>query len=310
MEKGDKKRNYCSECFKLTNHKVLSVESFRYSDDYHQVNYYSIVKCDGCDNISYRTECIDYEEMNHIEDNEWEPTITINTYPQYLQKHRGLEETYYLPRAIKNVYDEAIQAFSSKCYLLTAIAFRTIIEAICIDKSIKTNQADGDELSAKIDKLVSNGLITKTEAMRLHAVRFTGNDSVHEMVVPKPRQLFIVLGIIEHLLKNLYLIDIEIGGNLDTVIKNFSELKTLLNKHITKLTLGQSLPLGKILGKSSRRLSKKSEELEKELQEKIVAGVYKKLELGEIKPHQDPRKGDVQYYVIKDTTLDIDDWDI
>jgi len=310
MKIGDKLLNYCSDCYKSTNHKIIHFVKVAGSEEYNFSNFYSIVKCDGCDNISYRTEYIDYE--NHVEDEQggWEYLTTIDTYPEVLKNHQKITEVYYFPTEIQSLYREAISALAAKCYLLTAIAFRTIIEAVCVDKSITARKVDGDDLGAKIDKLVINGFITRKEAERLHTIRFKGNDSVHEMAIPKPQQLFIVLDTIEHLLKNLYIIDREFKRKLaeDTVITNFEELRILLCEKILEHQLDESVSLGKLLEKSARRLSIKSKELENQLIEKIKSGEYKHLALGDIIPNQDPKRENVQMYIIKDLKFAFDDF--
>ncbi len=302
MKIGDKKINYCIDCYKPTNHAVIAFKEVDGPDDYQETYFYSIVQCAGCDKVSYRTENVDYEQAIQYDDENWGPDVIISTYPQLLENHRKLKNTYYLPNEIRNIYDEAINAFSSKCYLLTAIAYRGIIEAICKDKSIT-----GNDLNIQINKMVKNGLITQKEAERLHAVRFLGNDSVHEMSIPKPKQLFVVLDIIEHLLKNLYLIDKELNANLETIFQNFSEFKNFLSNQISKLKIGDILPLNLILGKSTRRLNVKATNLEKELIETITNGEYKYLKIGEVRAHKDSTKGMVQYYEVVETEVDFED---
>ncbi len=79
------------------------------------------------------------------------------------------------------------EALASNCFLLSAVAFRTIVEAVCRDKGIKIKEIE--YLKPQIDKLLKNGLITKSEAGRLLLIRFIGNDSVHEMVIPKQKDV-------------------------------------------------------------------------------------------------------------------------
>jgi len=293
MKIGDKIINYCSDCYKVTNHTILFFKKVDGSDDYHQSNFYALVECNGCNNVSYRSESVDYEQMYFNEHADgWYPSTDVNTYPKSLKEHKNELSTHLLPSSIEVVYSEAIKAFANECNLLTAVAFRTIIEAICIDKKIV-----GRNLEIKINNLVKFKLITEKEAERLHSIRFMGNDSVHEMTVPTKKNLDIVLNIIEHLLNNIYIIDDEIKGKLETVIKNFDELHTLLNKKLNGLNVGDSLTLAKILDHSIRRLTDKSQ-IENELKDKIKNGEYKRLSLGELKDNQDPKKEKIQYYTI------------
>ncbi|MCO5936916.1 DUF4145 domain-containing protein [Mucilaginibacter sp. RB4R14] len=303
MDKGQKIDNYCRDCFKNTNHTVKELLKIDGSWHYQVVHYYAIVQCDGCEAVSYRTTTEDYEMMYYDQqENDHFPTTTIVYYPQTLDFHRNELETALLPDKIRIVYEDTLRAFTAKSHLLTAIGFRTIIEAICIDQGIKVKEME--DLKPQIDKMVIKKLITPREAARLHTIRFSGNDSAHDMIVPKEADLYIVLNIVDHLLNNLYIIDQQIKGGLEKVVTDFNGFRTLLSTAMTKLTVGDSLTLGKILGKSARRLHDKGSEFERELLAKIESGEYTKLAKGELKESSDRKLPPVQYYTIVDV-----DWD-
>ena len=120
------------------------------------------------------------------------------------------------PRAI------IVYSLKNNCYLLSGVGLRAVIEAVCIEQSIT-----GRNLEVKINNLVKNKLITEKDANRLHSIRFLGNDSVHEMDVPNEAKLRAAIEIVEHMLKNLYLIDIEASEHLDTIISNYDDFKAL-----------------------------------------------------------------------------------
>jgi hypothetical protein len=271
-------KNFCLRCNFETNHNVIHKETKRSdNDDFDYVLNYLMVKCNGCERISFRDEFINLEDMISDEDNNWHPNITIDTYPAKIKIKRKLQDIYILPTKIKIVYEEAIKAFNNDCFLLTGVAFRAIIEAICIEKAIQ-----GKDLAKKIDNLVRQKLITEKEAQRLHSIRFLGNDSVHEMNVPDKKKLIMVLNIVEHLLNNLYIIDYQTRNHLETIINKFEEFEELLDSNLVKFEINDEIPLTKILGKSSRRLNGKTSEFENQLKIKIRDGEYKKLELGKI----------------------------
>jgi hypothetical protein len=201
-----------------------------------------------------------------------------------------------LPYKIRLVYEDAIKAFAAKCYLLTAVAFRAVIEAVCMDKSIKIK--DFEDLKPQIDKLLQKGFITENERARLHLIRFLGNDSIHAMAVPKEQDLLVVLEMVEHLLKNLYVIDQQITSGLETLIKDFDSFLTFLDEKLLLLKQGEIVSLKGILGVSARRLNEKAEFFESSLIEKINGKKYKKLALWEVRPHQDKTQPDINYYKI------------
>lgn len=289
------KNNFCLRCEFDTNHIALHKETFDSdNEDYSFQIKYFIIKCCGCDKISFREEFIDIEQAFPDEYDNWNPMITIDTYPNRTKVKRKLNDYYILPNKIKRVYEESIRAFDSDCLLLTGVAFRAIIEAICIDKSII-----GRDLAKKIDNLVTKKLITEKEAQRLHSIRFLGNDSVHEMTVPDKEKLFIVLNIIEHLLNNLYIIDFQTGDHLEKIVNKFNEFEELLNASLVNFERNDEIPLAKLLGKSFRRLNGKISDFETELKAKITSGEYTNLEIGKIAAYGDNSKQIQHFKIIK-----------
>lgn len=291
---NNKIKNYCRRCQYDTNHTIVYLEQKTESspeENGYQIEY-MIVECDGCESISFREDFNNYDVMYPDEFNNWCHEKKITLYPSTLRNHYGLKQVRNLPEQIRHVYEEAIEAFKAKCYLLTAVAFRTIIEAICIDKSIS-----GKDLKNKIDNLVHARLITEKEGSRLHTIRFIGNDSVHEMAVPKQDALFLVLDIVEHLLKNLYIIDKEAKKSLVTIIETFEDFSQTLNKCVKKFKPGEEYPLVKILTKDVRLLNGKIQEFENELIQEIKEENYTKLEIGK-KAKFGKGEDLVQYYRI------------
>lgn len=275
----NKIKSYCSRCDFETNHEILFQNSFR-SDPEEGYDYaleHYVIKCLGCENVSFRKEIVDLEIIYPDEHGNWDPEITSTTFPSKSKVVKGLKNTYNLPEKIKLIYDEAISAYNAECAILTGVAFRAIIEAICIEESIT-----GKNLEVKINNLVRQKLITEKEAKRLHSIRFIGNDSVHEMKVPKNKSLKLVLNVIEHLLNNLYLIDIDNEGVLETVVDKYSDFETLLDQCVRRLDKGEEVPLAKILNKKLRRLNGKFNEFETKLIENINNGEYNNLSIGKI----------------------------
>lgn len=271
-------KNFCLRCDYNTNHEILEYVSIR-SDDYHfdyEVDY-MITKCLGCGNISFREEFINIESAFPDENGIWRPEITITNYPKKDRVLKKLVNCHVLPEKIRIIYDEAIGAYNSDCFILAGVAFRAVIEAICLEEKIP-----GRNLENKITNLVKQKLITEKEAKRLHSIRFIGNDSVHEMKVPNEKSLRIVLNIIEHLLNNLYLIDYDSDGVLETVIDRYDEFEELLTSSIRKMENGEEVPLAMILKKNVRRFMGSLNNFERELIEKIRNNDYSHLSIGKV----------------------------
>ncbi len=271
-------KSYCQRCDFETNHEILFKEDFRSAaDDYDYALYFMVLKCSGCETISFRREFINIESAYPDENGVWKPDITVNTYPNKSKVKIGFENVYDLPEKIRLIYIEAINAYNAECPILTGVAFRAVIEAICIEEGIT-----GRNLEIKINNLVRQKLITEKESKRLHSIRFIGNDSVHEMIVPKERSLRLVLNIIEHLLSNIYLIDHDGKGVLETVIDDFVDFEDLLYRCVRKINNEDEVPLAKILGKNVRRFNGKLTDFEAKLIEKIKNNEYSLLKIGKI----------------------------
>jgi hypothetical protein len=288
-------KNYCKRCDYETNHKVLFKERFRSPDElgYDFIIEYMVVKCLGCETTSFREEFINLETAYPDENGDWTPEITITNYPKKDRIVKRLDNVHALPDKIKSIYNEAVNSYNADCPILTGVAFRAVIEAICIEEKIQ-----GYNLEKKINNLVRQKLITEKEARRLHSIRFIGNDSVHEMKAPKEKSLKIVLNIIEHLLNNLYLIDYDSDGVLETIIDEYPKFEELLSQCVKKMNNGDEVPLAKILSTNIRRLNGKLNDFETKLIEQINNGDYTMLSIGKVDAYGNdstPR----QHFIIK-----------
>ncbi len=283
--------SYCCICCNINRHEILFVESVLHEEDFAATEYLTI-KCRGCDNTSFREDYHDYMDVTQIGENDFVHSIIKKSYPAYIEKHKTLERAWSLPKPIYDVYFESLQAFKNDCKILTGAGFRAVIEAICLDKNIK-----GRNLEAKINNLSKEGLITKKECERLHSIRFLGNDSIHEMITPEKKQLKIVLTIIDHILKNLYIIDDEIGNTLERPINEFDEFKRLLTKKIKACNIGDDFPLAKYLDKDLRRIKENIVAFEIELKNEIQNNAFTLLAIGAEKPYLGS-KVDIQHYVV------------
>jgi hypothetical protein len=200
------------------------------------------------------------------------PEVVVNIYPGVLSNYIPLKQTHHIPARIRLVYEQTILALKAGSKLLAGAGFRALIEAVCLEEKIK-----GGNLEQKINNLTKNRLISEKESERLHSIRFLGNDSIHEMEVPSNRKLYLVLKIVEHLLENLYIIDRDASGVLDTIITDYEDFIRLVKKCVYSLPIGEERTLQQILGKHQRRIS--AENLAK-----LESALVKQVELGEFKP--------------------------
>ena len=198
----------CGECRRRTQHAVLaSVDvigtitgSGNFSIDW-GMNY-QIVKCLGCETISFRklshdsqTSHVQYEDSSggFEPDEELFPNPEVGRTP--------IKDVKLLPSAVQRIYSETLKALTSQLPVLTGVGIRVLIESLANEKG-----ATGKDLMARIDNLVVLGILSTDGAAILHELRILGNVAAHE-VKPHPEQtLGLALDVVEHLLQGVYIL--------------------------------------------------------------------------------------------------------
>lgn len=253
MKPTNNSKDYCPNCKQITNHQCLysSCQSSSYDDFFDWIKYFETIQCLGCENIQFRDRYSSEDMVRYDDDGEVERYEESKYYPKTLAYHELLENKHQLPNQIRVVYIESIEALKNNCYILAGAGLRAVIEAICLAQNIK-----GKDLAVKINNLVKNKLITEKDGNRLHSIRFLGNDSVHQMQIPKEEKLRVALDIVEHLLKNLYLIDIQANRHLDVYITQYDDFKVLLIRKLRDSSIdeGAEKSIKELLGKEYRRI--------------------------------------------------------
>lgn len=282
--------NYCSSCKQHTKHDVEGKHSFTSDpDDYHYMVEHSVVACRGCGTVSFRRATHEYEHAYPTDHDDWEVPITVENYPK---EHTGNIATRYLPDIVDSIYTETCGAYRDGALTLAGIGFRATIEAICNEQQIA-----GKELSTRINNLAARGLISKKDSVRLHSIRFMGNDAAHDIKKPRLESLQAALIIVEHLITTVYVLDNESKGNLDAVIEEYSKFEELLLKKIQDFASGDEYPVQKFLGKDSRLISGSSRSMEKMLDAAIGKGDFRHLKFG-VKAKFLSSKEELQHYVV------------
>lgn len=283
----------CVSCNRKTYHEALHTD-VQSEHEYRVDIINEMLKCRGCHTISFRKTIRDYENAYPIDDtnNEWHVPEDITHYPSILEGHKELGNIWEVPAIVKDIYIQSVQAIKNQSNTLAGIGLRATIEAICNDQSI-----GGRTLEKRIDALAKGGLISQKDAERLHAIRFLGNDAAHEIKRADPGNLLIALRIIEHLLVNIYILDSEADGRLDTIIKTFENFETFLNKKIAELSAGDEVPLAKIFGRDVRRFHGYLPAHEIELIKRISGGAYSKLAVGKIDSYAGSKE-QLQHFIV------------
>lgn len=287
------KKHYCSNCKSNNNHQILHKETINSDNPDYFISWeYYMLKCMGCESISFRIETIDYENDFPDEYGDSIPNTSVLKYPLTLENHNNIDEVYLLPQSIYTIYTEAIEAMKTNCFLLAGVGYRAVIEAICINQNVT-----GRNLQTKINNLLKNRFITDNEAKRLHAIRFMGNDSIHDMEAPKIGALYAALRIIDNLLNNLYIIDNQTKSHLNTIIDDKNKFINLLRENLENFNSGDDYPLLQFLKKDARRLDE-NKNFNTILIDAINNGEFDLLSIGDIKPVGNSPKT-IQHFIKK-----------
>ena len=205
-------KSYCIVCNRQTNQNVLKEEKKEFHEEdggWWDKSSYQIIRCGGCDEISFRKLYNDVSMQQHSDEDE----TTQELYPQRGAHSRPIKPYRGVPFAITTIYRETIDAFNSNLKLLCSVGVRAIVEAICLDKGIeggKIKTSSGKErnsknLDGKISGLATKGFLTSDNAETLHELRFIGNSAVHELSQAPIEELGLAIDIIELVIDNIYL---------------------------------------------------------------------------------------------------------
>jgi hypothetical protein len=197
----------CSKCSGKTAHSILAMVDVHgrdgdsnYSFDWQ--NEHQLIQCLGCKSISYRIVSSNSEDYYQDEYGNTVYAEIEKLYPPRIPGVKGLgEEAVYLPQKVRQIYDETLLALSVNAPVLAAIGLRALIETVCKEK-----EAEGGDLFKKIDSLVEKRVLTPMGASILHKIRTLGNAAAHEVKPHSEKQLSLALDIVEHLLKDVFIL--------------------------------------------------------------------------------------------------------
>ncbi|WP_095127951.1 DUF4145 domain-containing protein [Pseudomonas sp. Irchel s3h14] len=269
-----KVRSECTKCQRTTNQEVQGSHFFEGNpEDYHYTETHEIIKCCGCDFVSFRRVIKDIEAAYFIdEDVEWVVPTDTFIYPKAsIAKLDGDK----LPDIVGSIYSEVCTAFEAGSLTLAGIGLRATIEAICNDLKVT-----GRDLNSRINSLASKGFISKKDSVRLHSIRFMGNDAAHEIITPSKKSLQAALVIIEHLITTVYLLDKDSKKHLQLLIEEYMDFEKLLLSKLNDYKAGDEYPLAKYLGKDMRLIAGNLKKITSELNRKIGKKEFTALSFG------------------------------
>jgi hypothetical protein len=202
----------CPQCEKTTKHIVeRAIEWSGYIDgpDIRAWATYQIVRCNGCDTLSFRSIHTNSEDLEYNDAGELVRIETETLYPE--RKKRSVidelylrDDVYEIPEIIQVIYRETLSAVQHDLPTLAGVGIRAVIEATCQNLTSKKRN-----LAGRIDELVGKSLLTPAGAEILHGIRLLGNDAAHEIKAPKAKQIKAALKVIDHLLLGVYVLPQE-----------------------------------------------------------------------------------------------------
>lgn len=204
---GHKVQTQCRECNRVTRHEIVVEATLHGASGptYYEVTWateYQVVKCLGCDTLSFRRASSNSEDSYiQISEDEWIENIREEIFPRPYEGRQPLSDSELLPEKIRRIYEEALEALNKPMEVLCGIGIRAIIETVCKDKS-----AEGRDLFHKINSLVALGVLTQHGADILHKLRTLGNDAAHEVKPHTAKELGLAFDVIDHLLLGVYIL--------------------------------------------------------------------------------------------------------
>lgn len=216
--KGQFNEVLCATCGGPKRHEVIASYDEAGNEDYGRFNVswntsYQIIKCHGCQTVSYRTLTSSSEDTPDLVGNEYVWSEAETLYPHRTDSDMPIRAFSEVPYEIVCVYEEAINCINRGSPILAAGGLRAVIDGICADHDVKdglvTNKETGAQvrsrtLDGKISGLHEKGFLTKQLADALHENRLLGNSALHELVQHRKADLVTAAQIIEHVLITIY----------------------------------------------------------------------------------------------------------
>lgn len=212
--KGQEVKLPCLQCSTETIHKVISSVDIRGVEeeqpgyvifDYETI--YQIVKCQGCNSYSFRTDWTNSEDgYDDPHTDVYYPNHHEELYPGRMRNCPKLKDSEHIPNNIYQIYEEVYQSICNKQTILAGIGIRLIVESICKHKGAKQSN-----LYARINELVDMGVLTREGVAILQNIRIIGNASAHDGIDHGEETLIAAINVINHLLTGVYILPVLNG---------------------------------------------------------------------------------------------------
>lgn len=150
-------------------------------------NLWSLSKCRGCEKINFK------HVLRNSPDRETDqvfyfPRKPIRQVPSWIIK---------LPMNYVEILQEVYVSINERLFILSLTGIRTLLDIFIVNKI-----GDKGTFKQKLNKLVTDGIITAAKATVLETAIDAGNASAHRGYKPDHDTLFQILDIVENLLQS------------------------------------------------------------------------------------------------------------
>lgn len=197
----------CRDCHRSTRHEIITevTANGHWDRGGHEVSWeteYQIVRCRGCEGLSFRRDHSHSEDMGtQIGEDEWEVTNHEELFPSPHSGRQPICDARLLPDKVQIIYTETLVALNGQQEVLCGIGIRAILETVCKNKNAK-----GSNLFEKIGSLVALGVLTQDGVTILQKLRTLGNDSAHDVKPHTSKELGLAFDVLDHLMLGVYII--------------------------------------------------------------------------------------------------------
>jgi hypothetical protein len=210
---------HCAECGGARKHDVvvsLDKQGTEYSEregwSVDWADHYQVIRCRGCEIVSFRHLSWFSEDVQPGEDD----GTTERLYPKRDASSLEKKSLLNVPSSLRRIYSEVIDCYNNDNPTLCAAGLRALVEGTCAVQGIAdgpvevpaegggTKMVRKSNLEGKIAGLAEKDILTQGAAQSLHEHRYLGNEAVHEFTRPSQAELRLAVEIIVHVLDQLY----------------------------------------------------------------------------------------------------------
>lgn len=104
---------------------------------------------------------------------------------------------------LRGIYSEVIDSYNSGLYFVCACGLRALLEGICVDMGIE-DTGQTRPFTGKLYALVERGLVKEEIVDNLFALKFLGDEAIHQLKTPTEEELETGVRVVESLISFLY----------------------------------------------------------------------------------------------------------